>query len=288
MTSLRVLAPAKINLGLRVGDRRPDGYHDIVTVIVPLDLADELHIERTGSGIRVAVEGADDIPEGRANLAWQAARAFFDSSGIKPGCRIRIHKRVPVGAGLGGGSSDAAATLHGLNRLFNHPLSRPHLGRIAAGIGSDVPALLADGPTVARGRGERIRPIRLPRLTVILHLPGFPVATEWAYRQLDVLRHARGALTNPELSPKILALRLRRHESARVARLLWNSFEPVVFKRHPELADAKQLLLDSGCYAAALSGSGSTVYGLVDEHGSHDPMAAMARTGLPCVLTHSA
>jgi 4-diphosphocytidyl-2-C-methyl-D-erythritol kinase len=288
LTSLRVLAPAKINLGLRVGDRRPDGYHDIVTVIVPLDLADELHIEPAKSGIRVSVTNAGDVPEGPANLVWQAARAFFDSSGINAGCRIRIHKRVPTGAGLGGGSSDAAATLHGLNRLFNHPLSRPHLGRIAAGIGSDVPARLADGPTVARGRGERIRRIRLPRLTVILHLPGFPVATKWAYRRLDVLRHAPGALTNPEVSPKILALRLRRHESARVAHLLWNSFEPVVFKRHPELADAKRLLLDSGCYAAALSGSGSTVYGLVDEHGSHDPMAAMARTGLPCVLTHSA
>ena len=288
MTSLRVLAPAKINLGLRVGDRRPDGYHNIITVIVPLDLADELHIERAGSGIRVSVEGADDVPEGPANLAWQAARAFFDSSGIKPGCRIRIHKRVPTGAGLGGGSSDAATTLHGLNRLFDHPLSGPRLRRLAASIGSDVPALLAGGPTAARGRGERIRRIRLPRLTVILHLPGFPVATEWAYRQLDVARRTRGPLTEPELSPKILALRLRRHESARVARLLWNSFEPVVFKQHPGLADAKQLLLESGCYAAALSGSGSTVYGLVDEHGSHDPMAAMARTGLSCVLTHSA
>ena len=288
MTSLRIVAPAKINLGLRVGDRRPDGYHDIVTVIVPLELADEMHIKPAKSGIRVSITGNENVPEGPANLAWRAARAFFDSSGIKAGCRIRIHKLVPAGAGLGGGSSDAAATLNGLNRLFGRPLSRPHLKRLAADIGSDVPALLADGPTVARGRGERIRRIRLPRLNVILHLPGFPVATEWAYRRLDAQRRAHGALTNPELSPKILALRLRRHESARVARHLGNSFEPIVFKRYPELADAKQLLLDGGCYAAALSGSGSTVYGLVDEHGSHDPMAAMARTGLPCVLTHSA
>lgn len=229
------------------------------------------------------------LPTDEENIAGRAAREFLDAIGSHDGCRVDIRKQVPTGAGLGGGSADAAAVLRGLDRLHGHPLSRDRLLRLAARIGSDVPALLAGRACAVRGRGERLRPVRLPRLRLLLHLPGFGVPTAWAYRRLDDLRRAGRALTGPPLSPKILASALRRQELVGAARLLGNSFEPVVFRRFPVLGRARRALLCHGCAAAALSGSGSTVYGLVADarHGLHDPMAALARDGFPCVATRT-
>ncbi len=283
MPTVTLSAPAKVNLGLTVGPRRPDGFHDITTVVVPVELCDTVRIRTARSGITVAAD-TDAVPSGPGNLAHAAAGRFFRAAGIDAGCRITLTKRVPPGAGLGGGSADAAATLLGLNRLFGRPLAARRLRRIAAALGSDVPALLARRPCAARGRGERLRPVRLPRLRFLLHLPGYPVSTAWAYRALD--RSRPRPLTASRLSPKILGLKLRRHELAGAAPLIRNDFEPVVFRRHPDLARVRELLLASGCWAAALSGSGSTVYGLV-ERGAQDPMAAMARHGFPCIATAS-
>jgi 4-diphosphocytidyl-2-C-methyl-D-erythritol kinase len=135
---------------------------------------------------------------------------------------------------------------------------------------------------VAKGRGERLDPIKLPRLHVLLHCPGYGVSTVWAYRALD-----RAALTSPGLSPKILTAALRRRELDKVAAQVRNDFEPVVFPKHPDLRRAKEELLAHGAYAAALSGSGSTVYGLVPARGWKDPMAALVRLGLPCIHTQT-
>ncbi len=286
MTQLTLRSPAKINLGLEVGGRRPDGFHEIVTIIVPLELSDRvtIHCARTGIGVTT---DSEHVPDGPENLAFQAAAQFTEAAGIKTGCRIRIRKLVPVGAGLGGGSSNAATVLLGLNRMYGQPLSTRRLHRIALTLGSDVPAFLLQCPCVARGRGEKLRPIRLPVLHILLYLPGYPVSTRWAYAELDRFRASSPSLTSPGLSPKILGFKLRQGELTGVADRVCNSFEPVVFRHHPDLARARELLLEHGAFAAALSGSGSTVYGLMDDEGSQDPMAEMARHGFPCVRTHS-
>ncbi|MCX6841311.1 MAG: 4-(cytidine 5'-diphospho)-2-C-methyl-D-erythritol kinase [candidate division WOR-3 bacterium] len=284
MDKLVLSAPAKINLGLWVGGKRADGFHDIVTIIAPVELADTVTIRRARTGIEVSCDSVE-VPSGPGNLAHKAAAAFMEAARINAGCRIRIRKRIPVGGGLGGGSSDAATVLSGLNRLFGSPLSPRRLRLIGASLGSDVPAFLANGPCIARGRGEKLRRIRLPRLDVILCLPGHPVPTAWAYAELDRRRGPGQGLTRPVISPKILRAAIRRNEPEKVAAQLRNSFEPAVFRRHPALGLAKELLLRHGALAASLSGSGSTVYGLVQTKGWKDPMAALARNGFHCVKT---
>ena len=284
MDQLDLSSPAKINLGLWVGKKRADGFHDIVTTIAPVELHDVVSISRTQTGIKVSCD-SPDVPSGPDNLAYKAAEAFFRDAGINAGCRIGIAKRIPIGGGLGGGSSNAAAVLIGLNQFFAQPLSRLRLRRVAASLGSDVPAFLMNGPCIARGRGERLRRIRLPRLDLLLCFPGHPVSTAWAYAAVDRLPSGRRGLTRPAISPKILRAALRRNELDTVAAQLSNSFEPAVFRRFPALGRVKEILLRHGALAASLSGSGSTVYGLVGTKGWKDPMAALARNGFHCVKT---
>jgi 4-diphosphocytidyl-2-C-methyl-D-erythritol kinase len=284
MPGLVLKSPAKINLGLWVGRIRADGFHDIVTIIAPVELHDVVSIGRTQIGIEVACD-SPDVPSGPGNLAYKAAENFFRAARINAGCRIGVVKRIPVGGGLGGGSSNAATVLSGLNQLFGQPLSRRRLRRVAGSLGSDVPCFLVNGPCIARGRGEKLRRIRLPHLDLVLCFPGYPVSTAWAYAAVDRLPPGRRGLTRPAISPKILRAGLRRNESYTVAAQLGNSFEPAVFRRFPALGRVKGLLLRHGALAASLSGSGSTVYGLVGTKGWKDPMAALARSGFHCVKT---
>ena len=286
MDSLVLSAPAKVNLGLWVGRKRPDGYHEIATIIAPTELADTVNVGRARSGIEVTCDSTE-VPSGPANLAHKAAEAFFRTARVNDGCRIRIRKRIPVGGGLGGGSSNAATVLAGLNLIFGKPLCPRRLRLIGASLGSDVPALLAGGPCIVRGRGEKLRRIRLPGLDLLLCLPGFAVPTAWAYAELDRRRGTGQGLTRPVVSPKILRAAIKRDEPDKVAAQLRNSFEPVVFRRHPALGLAKELLLRHGALAASLSGSGSTVYGLARAKGWKDPMAALARNGFHCVRTRT-
>ncbi len=293
MDSLVLPAHAKVNLGLWVGRKRADGFHDIVTVVAPVAFHDTVSIRTVPRGIVVGPAGFRPqtahrnlaVPWDSANLAYRAAAAFFRAARIQAGCAIRIAKRIPVGGGLGGGSSNAAAVLAGLNRLHGQPLSPRRLRSVAASLGSDVPAFLINGPCIARGCGEKLRAVRLPRLELLLCFPRYAVPTAWAYAAVDRLRTGRQGLTRPAISPKILRVALRRNEPGRVAAQLANSFEPAVFRRHPELGRAKKLLLRHGALAASLSGSGSTVYGLARTKGWKDPMAALARHGFHCVKT---
>lgn len=261
-------APAKLNLGLWVGRRRPDGFHEVLTTLVPLEFGDTVRITRSGPGLKLKLRGIKLPIPVEKNLAGRAATLFFSELRLKPACTIEIVKRIPPGAGLGGGSSDAAAVLLGLNALFSPSLPRSTLFRLARRLGSDVPFFLHSAPCVARGRGEKLRKVLLPALHFALLLPGFGVDTAWAYRMLDYRRK----LTPPKISPKILALKLRRNELTGIAAQLENSFEPLVFRHHPELATARRWLLEHGACAAGLSGSGSTVYGLF---AGPDPMAEM-------------
>ncbi|NPV14642.1 4-(cytidine 5'-diphospho)-2-C-methyl-D-erythritol kinase [candidate division WOR-3 bacterium] len=272
MEQVTLLAPAKLNLGLWVGKKRSDGFHEIVTTMVPLEFGDTVQIKKNRSGLTLKITGIQLNITPEQNLAYRAANLFFRQIKIPPCCSIKIHKRIPPGSGLGGGSSDAAAVLLGLSALFDFPIAPKTLHRLASQLGSDVPFFLRGSACVARGRGERLRKIRLPLLNFMLLIPKFGINTAWAYQALD---RQRRHLTPSPISPKILALKLRRNEPAGVAAQLYNSFEPVVCRRFPELKRAKALLLKKGACAASLSGSGSTVYGLFI---GPDPMAVLKLT----------
>jgi 4-diphosphocytidyl-2-C-methyl-D-erythritol kinase len=185
---VRLLAPAKLNLGLRILSRREDGYHEIETVFVPLALYDRLEIARSGAaGIDLAVEGAE-LPEGRGNLVVRAAEEGCRALGLATGLRIRLEKRIPVAAGLGGGSSDAAATLAGLEALAGRRLPEAERRALAVGLGADVPFFLDPRPALARGVGDVLAPLdRVPELWWVLVLLPFPISTARAYRAASAL-----------------------------------------------------------------------------------------------------
>src|SRR5437867_6760942 len=180
-------SPCKINLLLNVLGRRQDGFHELETVIQPVPLFDELEFQRRGQGIQLTCS-EPSLPADSSNLVHRAAVAFLHAAGIAEGVSIHLRKRIPLAAGLGGGSGNAANTLLGLNELFGHPLPAHQMGQIAATLGSDVPFFLQDRPAFAAGRGERIAPLDpLPALrgafALLVH-PGFGISTAWAYQSL--------------------------------------------------------------------------------------------------------
>jgi len=180
---MQVIAPAKINLSLRVLGRRSDGFHEIETFITPISLCDKINIEQR-SGKQTIAFRCDDpsVPKGEDNLVVRAAKIFFEETNISSGISIELKKRIPHGAGLGGGSSDAASTLLALNELFATNLPREALSKIAEMIGSDVPFFIFQSAAVCKGRGELVSPTRLrEQLSVLLVKPGFGVPTQWAY-----------------------------------------------------------------------------------------------------------
>ena len=190
MTELISLAaPAKINLSLRILGKRPDGFHELETLMAPIQLADMLEISHSnGKGITLTCNDPE-LSTGEDNLCVKAARAFLMATGLEHGIAITLLKKIPHGAGLGGGSSDAAAVLKWLNELFDHPLVVEELEQIAATLGSDVPFFLGDGPAWCRGRGEILEPLplkdagALPERKLLLIKPPFPVPTAWAYKR---------------------------------------------------------------------------------------------------------
>lgn len=245
-------APAKVNLYLRIVGRRPDGYHLLDSVMVPIDLADELLIEARPdrrTTIRVA---ADDptLPGGRANLAYAAAAAVLSATGLRAHVNIYIRKRVPVAAGLGGGSSDAAAVLRALTRALCIPLPAPELGRLGATLGADVPFFVRGVPARVAGAGEKVSPWRgrVPAWIVIV-VPRFGVRAAWAYGQ------ARRSLTNAGAGH-----RMRGFWGVGVPAAV-NDLEDFVFRRHPELAELKRALQRAGAASALMAGSGSAIFG---------------------------
>jgi 4-diphosphocytidyl-2-C-methyl-D-erythritol kinase len=253
---VRVQAPAKLNLLLAVLAREVSGYHQLETVFCRLELADELDVQPSAAGVQLTVEGPEPAPP-EQNLAVRAARAFLERSGVAGGAAIRLVKRIPVGAGLGGGSSDAAATLLALNRLHDLPLQPTELLELGAALGSDVPFFLADTAlALAWGRGERLLPLEpLPRMEVLLAVPPFAIPTAWAYDRWD----AAG-------SPAPAGPRLHRAADFRTWTALTphaaNDFEAAVFPEQPRLPALKRALQASGAFLALLTGSGSALYGL--------------------------
>jgi 4-diphosphocytidyl-2-C-methyl-D-erythritol kinase len=271
---MQLFAPAKINLSFKILRRREDGFHEIDTLMAPIALADELRIEPNEAGL---VFSSDDpsLPGGEDNLVVQAARAFFHEAREEARVQITLQKKIPHGAGLGGGSSDAASTLLGLNELYGNPLSAPRLTRIAAGIGSDVPFFLMQGAARCRGRGEIVEPIAtLPRLSLLLLKPQFGVLTPWAYQQWCDSQELPGVDYMPQQFGELI---------------LQNDLERPVFEKHIFLARMKAWLREQPEVAAALmSGSGSTMFAVLRSARSLEAVANRAREEMDAALwTHA-
>ncbi|MFH0799647.1 MAG: 4-(cytidine 5'-diphospho)-2-C-methyl-D-erythritol kinase [Pseudomonadota bacterium] len=274
MREIAIKAPAKVNTILRVLSRRPDGYHDLEMVMVSLSLADDIDIALAPSGIELHAEGAHDSGmAGEKNLAWRAAALLAQASGTKAGARIRLVKRIPVAAGLGGGSSDAAAVLKGLNRLWQLGLDAEHLAALGAKLGADVPFFCHDGPAFVEGIGDRVSPLHgFPNLSILLINPGFAVSTPWVYGQWDLQRAPRAterpALNATEgLTPNERNARVRPlfKDLGAVVSSLHNDLEAVAIPAHPEIARIKDFLMDTGAAGALMSGSGPTVFGVFED-----------------------
>ena len=262
--TLKEVARAKINLYLDVVGRRPDGYHDLVSVMQSISLADTLTLERLGEEIVLCT--AADLPCDEHNLAFRAAKAFFAALGQAFGVRITLEKRIPIQAGLGGGSADAAAVLRGLNRLAGAPFDTERLCEIAAGIGADVPFCVVGGTRLCRGVGERMEPVKNIRDPfVVVAMAGEGVSTPWAFAELDERfgDFAACATASVEQVPKLLQA-LAGADGQLSEELLFNRFEGVIEPQRPMISHIKSTMSDCGAYCARMSGSGPAVFGLFE------------------------
>jgi 4-diphosphocytidyl-2-C-methyl-D-erythritol kinase len=259
-SSLRVRAFAKINLGLKIIGKQPDGYHEIRTVFQTVALHDRLEISLSRRPGAIVVECNDPtIPAGRDNLVYRACQLWRRAQGFRGGIRVQLVKRIPAGAGLGGASSDAAATLLGLERLTGERAEPAERFRLAARLGSDVPFFLWGGRALGIGRGEEVYPLPdLPRRHCLIVFPGFHVSTSEAYAEAD------RQLTKSRRDRSMNFLGVRPPFSLESGEPAENDFERVVFARWPELARLKRQLIRAGAETASLTGSGSAVFALFD------------------------
>jgi 4-diphosphocytidyl-2-C-methyl-D-erythritol kinase len=249
-----IKSPAKVNLRLEVLARRPDGYHDIRTVMVPIDLHDLLHITLTENDRIDLSCSRPDLPVDAKNLVYRAGLVILEALGVRRGFQIRIDKRIPVAAGLGGGSSNAASTLLGLNKLLGGRLTKDQLMKMGTKLGADVPFFVLGRPAVATGVGEKLEELAgLPRFWFLMVYPGIQVSTRWAYEKLNLW------LTNPVDHINMPAF---SWDISNLGSFLRNDLEKVVTEAYPVLRWIKERLLDVGAAASLMSGSGSTVYGV--------------------------
>jgi 4-diphosphocytidyl-2-C-methyl-D-erythritol kinase len=250
----RLKAPAKVNWFLSVQDKRADGYHNIVSLMQCVDLYDELLFEESDS-----LKLISDIPglPKEQNLVFKAAMRLAEAAGVRRGARIVLTKEIPLAAGMGGGSSDAAAVLVGLDRLWATNLGAEGLREIGASIGSDVPFFIGNAFALVEGRGERISPVQdAPEFSLLLVNPRIPVSTAWAYRSCQI------ELTKKPIDIKLFCQALARKDFDAMNSILVNDLERAVIAAYPEIGRIKESLRGVGAAAAAMSGSGSTVFGV--------------------------
>jgi 4-diphosphocytidyl-2-C-methyl-D-erythritol kinase len=265
MSAMQVLAPAKINLSLKVLARRPDGFHEIETLIAPISLRDEIKIDKNegGQGITFRCDDAA-VPQGEDNLVVRAANLFFKTTKLSPAVSIELRKKIPHAAGLGGGSSDAAATLLALNRVFETKLSRENVGEMAAKIGSDVSYFIFESAAICRGRGEVVSPTKLAKkMSILLLKPGFGVATSFAYSHWEDSKKLPGISYAPQ---ELGGVRF------------FSDLERPVFAKFVFLARLKTWLLKQPEVGVALmSGSGSTMFAVLRAKEHVDLVAERAK-----------
>jgi 4-diphosphocytidyl-2-C-methyl-D-erythritol kinase len=277
MDQVTLPSPSKINLYLEVLGRRDDGYHEIISIAVLTELCDTISLERRARGI--VVEVADPrVPSGRQNLCYRAADLLLRHCGVATGIDIRIEKRIPVSGGMGGGSSNAAATLWGLNLMYQLGRSREELMGLGNELGSDVPLFFSRGAAFVRGRGERVEemPSLSPRWLVIAN-PGIEVSTASIYGRL------RLPLTSERVGIRMRALFESGQEDAALSRC-FNRLEDVVLRAYPAVAELKQRMSEQGAGPVLVSGSGPTVFGFMkDARMAKRVASALARTGVRAV-----
>jgi 4-diphosphocytidyl-2-C-methyl-D-erythritol kinase len=265
---MQVFAPAKINLSLKIVGRRSDSFHEIETLITPISLCDEIRIEKrdSGNGVEFCCDDLS-VPIGDDNLVVRAGTTFFEETKLKRNVSLELKKKIPYGAGLGGGSSNAASTLLALNQLFETKLSRDELAKLGSTIGSDIPFFIFESAAICKGRGELVTPIKLgARLSILLLKPGFSISTAWAYSRW------------PD-SHEIPGVNYRAQEFG--DQTFINDLERPVFEKFVFLARLKMWLLKQPEVGVALmSGSGSTVFAVLRPNADVDLLAKRAKSEL--------
>ena len=262
MRQVIVETPAKVNLCLSVLGKRQDGYHEVEMVMQAIGLFDTVTVRPAEGGITVRC-GAQGVPDGEANIAWRAAQAMLDRAGLSssPGLEIDILKRIPVAAGLGGGSSDAAAVIAACNRLLGLDLDQRELAAIGTGLGMDVPFFFHGPTALAQGRGEVLTGLPPPApFWVLLVNPGFETSTAWVYKNVNFGLTKRADCNNIASLPV-----------GKIAEMLHNDLETVTAAAHPVIGEMERALIDAGALGARMSGSGPTVFGVfASETGCRD------------------
>lgn len=252
---IRLKTPAKVNICLKITGKRPDGYHDLFSIMVPVDLFDSLDITINSTPRITIFNDGLDVPTDENNLIYQAVESFFSKTGIKnKGVSVKLKKNIPVAAGLGGGSSDAACTLLGLNRLFSSPMSRSDLHKTAGRLGADVPFFLDAVPSFATGIGDILEPIdNWPEFYYLIVTPPIEISTRWVYENYKM------QLTSKEYNyiKKIL-----EKDEIIISNLLDNDLEKVTSTSFPVINTLKEKLVDAGAEGAIMSGSGPSVFGV--------------------------
>ena len=271
--ALEKKSPCKVNLLLNVLGKRSDGFHELETVMHPVSLFDAIRFERGGNGIQLTCD-EPALPVDSRNLVHRAAVAFLQAAGIPEGVRIRLEKKIPLAAGLGGGSGNAATTLLALNELFDRPFSAAKLSELAAALGSDAPFFLQNRPALATGRGAQIQPLDFfPALRgkafLLIH-PGFGISTPWAYQ---TLARFPDALNGKQGRAQELISKLQSNDWPAVADGFYNSLEAPALEKYSVLALFQEFLRANGALAALMSGSGSTTFAIVENTSAAETLA---------------
>ena len=272
MTTLQKPSPCKVNLLLNILGKRPDGFHELETVFHPVKFFDQLTFERSGNGIQLTCSDAA-LPVDASNLVYRAAAKFLETAGIRDGVRIHLEKHIPVAAGLGGGSGNAAITLLGLNELFGQPMPVAQLQVIAASLGSDINFFLQEKPALAVGRGEQIEAVEhfsaLRGASFFLIHPGFGISTPWAYRELARFPTAQNG--QPGRARRLIE-KLQAGDLVAAAPEFYNSLEAPALEKYPVLALYQEFFRAHGAAATLMSGSGSTTFALFQKPSEAEAM----------------
>ena len=257
-------SPCKVNLLLNILGKRPDGFHELETVMQPVNFCDALTFARGGSGVQLSCSDAT-LPVDSRNLVFRAAANFLAAANISDGIKIHLEKKIPLAAGLGGGSGNAATTLLALNELFGQPLALAKLDELAAALGSDIPFFLYGKPALAVGRGEKVQSLEnFPALAgkaIFLIHPGFGISTPWAYQNLA---HFPAALNGQKSRAQKLISLLQAADLKTAAREFYNSLEAPALDKFPVLSLYQEFLREHGALAALMSGSGSTTFAIAE------------------------
>ena len=279
--SLHLESPAKVNLRLEILKRREDGYHELRTVFQKISLHDTLYFSlEKERGVSITADHPK-LPVGKKNLVYRAVQSMLKVSGYRGGVHVEIEKRIPLGAGLGGGSSNAATTLKALNQLFEMDLPEKELMGMGLEVGADVPFFFLKSAAIGSGIGERLKKVKLPDLWYVLIYPNFEVSTRWAYQHF--------VLTNQQFHINLHRF-LKTPDG--ISRILLNHLEAVVSKKYPQIGIMKKTLLSAGALGAMMTGSGPTVFGLFPEAksaaGAYEKIGKMVgRKGWEVFSAHS-